>query len=453
MPASLDAQLLQCASTRPVTQFLAPAKALLLSPHSSQAPAYSIKEANDLKDIPRVPGIAPIAKSALFARFRRPPFCRPAVTLLRIRDVTTLPSWANITSSFPAREQRPEPCSHTLVMELSILASTASASASAQASNQPIHSPSGTGLSADRQQHYYYPSPPKDTAVRCGPYNSDNIMTAASPANGAAAPSASLNNAAASPVAAATPKSVAFELLFPESPQYRARLPLRVSIFPHDTTDSIVTTVKNFYGLYSGPTVSKGVSFEDDKGNTLIARYENFRNNMIVYVRVIEEASPAPGTFGPQPYHPAPFAAQALYNGDGYQPQPHHHAQHSSRPASRSSRHRSLSPNTHGRRSASASANPAQPRKGGPSSSKNLPANYDTYSDSMNGYSSGDGAASTSSGKTKEHLGNTEISVENIVEGGRRKRAKFESSVSSSSTFKIPVREQLERLTGCTSTN
>jgi len=47
----------------------------------------------------------------------------------------------------------------------------------------------------------------------------------------------------------------------------------------------------------------------------------------------------------------------------------------------------------------------------------------------MNGYSSGDGAPSSASGKTKEQLGNTDISVENIVEGGRRKRAKFESSV------------------------
>jgi hypothetical protein len=49
----------------------------------------------------------------------------------------------------------------------------------------------------------------------------------------------------------------------------------------------------------------------------------------------------------------------------------------------------------------------------------------------MNGYSSGDGAPSSTSGKGKEQLGTTDISVENIVEGGRRKRAKFESSVSS----------------------
>lgn len=275
-------------------------------------------------------------------------------------------------------------------------------------------------------------------------------MTATSPTNGVAALPASPDGANLSPGTSAPPKSVAFELLFPESPEYRARLPLRVSIFPHDTTDSIVTTVKNFYGLYSGPTVSKGVSFEDDQGNTLIARYENFSNKMIVYVRVIEEASPAPGTFGPHPYHSAPVAAQAFYNGDGYPLQAPQQAapQLISRPASRSSRRRSPSPNTRGRRSVSTHA------KNGRSSSKHLSANYDAYSDSMNGYSSGDGAGSSTSGKTKEHLGNTEISVENIVEGGRRKRAKFESSVSSSFFPSFPrnilnmlVQDNPERLT------
>ena len=117
-------------------------------------------------------------------------------------------------------------------------------------------------------------------------------MTALSPtepSNGVAPNAGSL-----SPRQTATPKSVAFELLFTDSPQYRARLPMRVQIYPHDTTDSIVTTVKNFYGLYSSPTCSKGVSFEDEQSNTLIARYENFRNNMVVYVRVIEEPAQNP---------------------------------------------------------------------------------------------------------------------------------------------------------------
>lgn len=50
----------------------------------------------------------------------------------------------------------------------------------------------------------------------------------------------------------------------------------------------------------------------------------------------------------------------------------------------------------------------------------------------MNGYSSGDGAPGSVSSRSKsDHIGNTEISLDNIVEGGRRKRAKFESSVRS----------------------
>ncbi|CAG8952675.1 hypothetical protein HYFRA_00008917 [Hymenoscyphus fraxineus] len=244
--------------------------------------------------------------------------------------------------------------------------------------------------------------------------------------------------------ASPTPKSVAFELLFPESPQYRARLPMRVQIFPHDTTDSIVTTVKNFYGLYAGPGGAKGVSFEDEQGNTLIARYENLRNNMVVYVRVIEEPTQPAGAFGPSPYQSGASAGPSAYysGGDGNQmppPQPAqalNYGQPLSRPASRTSRKRSVSPNSRGRRSESASTNPPVMKKNrsrsgfksrGSSTHGGFP---DVHSDGLNGYSSGDGAAgSVTSSRTKsEHIGNTEISLDNIVEGGRRKRAKFESS-------------------------
>ncbi|KJZ80536.1 hypothetical protein HIM_00386 [Hirsutella minnesotensis 3608] len=254
-------------------------------------------------------------------------------------------------------------------------------------------------------------------------------MASMSPMDTSAAVSGpSSNGGSVSPRQTATPKNVAFELMFSNSPQYRARLPMRVQIYPHDTTDSIVTTVKNFYGLYSGPTGSKGVSFEDDNGNTLIARYENFRNNMVVYVRVIEEA---PGAFAPNPFHPATVSADSYYHGEGFPAQqPQRFGQDIIRPGSRASRRRSPSPNAaRGRRSDSASTND---KKGRSRSVKNrrsvAHSQTDAYSDSVNGYSSGDGAPSTTSGKNKEQLGNTDISVENIVEGGRRKRAKFESS-------------------------
>ncbi|KAB8296717.1 hypothetical protein EYC80_002137 [Monilinia laxa] len=247
---------------------------------------------------------------------------------------------------------------------------------------------------------------------------------------------------AMSPFGSLTPKSVAFELLFTQSPQHRARLPMRVQIFPHDTTDSIITTVKNFYGLYAGPGGAKGVSFEDEQGNTLIARYENFRNNMVVYVRVVVEEDPS-GAYGPSPYSSgSPSLQQAYYPGDAQHLPSHpsqalNYGQPESRPTSRTSRKRSPSPGQgRGRRSASASINPPFPtkksrsRSGFKSRGSSTHGSFqELHSDGLNGYSSGDGGAGSVTSKAKsEHLGNTEISLDNIVEGGRRKRAKFESS-------------------------
>jgi len=228
------------------------------------------------------------------------------------------------------------------------------------------------------------------------------------------------------------PKTVRFELVSAESPQYRARLPMRVQIYPHDTTESIVTTVKNFYGLYSSHNIAKGVSFEDQHTNTLIARYENFRNNMVVYVRVIEEPAPGPAPFPGHSFHPTTSGTPPFLNGDTFSLQaPQQFGQHISRPGSRTSRKRSLSPNSgRGRRSASASTNPKARSRSSKTHGPGSQGQPDC-ADSLNGgYSSGDGASGSVSGRSKEHLGNTEISLENIVEGGRRKRAKFESSVS-----------------------
>ena len=203
------------------------------------------------------------------------------------------------------------------------------------------------------------------------------------------------------------PKCVTFELIYArqssQSPN-TARLPLRVQIYPHDTTESIVTTVKNFWGLYPVPV---GVSFEDPEGNTLIARYENFHSNMVIYVRAAEVPGPPAGTHS----YPSHFYDNL---GAGFDPERHNHVSGASR---------SPSPNVgRGRRSASASTSGKKSRS---RSARN--ANYND-GDNMNGYSSGDNAPGSSSSK-KDNLGNTEISLENIVEGGRRKRAKFESSV------------------------
>ena len=59
----------------------------------------------------------------------------------------------------------------------------------------------------------------------------------------------------------------------------------------------------------------------------------------------------------------------------------------------------------------------------------------DANNDAANGYSSSDGGAGSISGSRKarsEQFASAEISLDNVVEGGRRKRAKFESSVSTS---------------------
>lgn len=239
--------------------------------------------------------------------------------------------------------------------------------------------------------------------------------------------------------ASPTPKNVAFELLFEGDTNYRARLPMRVQIFPHDTTDSIVTTVKNFYGLYDG--AAKFVSFEDEGGNTLIARYENFKNNMVVYVRVAPD-SPQPSLpVGQILHHPTSSGGiQRVTKSDGtphmLPPQPAqalNYGQPVSRPLSRVAHKRSVSPRA-GKNHRSSSTQKGRSWSGIKSRETSAHGNAEELnSDAINGYSSSDGGAGSLTGSRKarsEQLASAEISLDNIVEGGRRKRAKFESSVS-----------------------
>ena len=228
----------------------------------------------------------------------------------------------------------------------------------------------------------------------------------------------------------AAPKSVAFELVVENMPQFKARLPMRVQIFPHDTTGSIITTVKNFYGLYATPGRTYGISFEDAQGHTLIARYENFHDKMNVYIRVQESVVPASGQHGPGGYQSGTSGIVMPNYGENQMLPPLDQA--TSRPDSRASNGRSNSP-ARGRRGGSATVNQKnkKPRSGGQSRNSSTHGSFnDIYSDGANGYSSGDGAPGSVSSRSRADLGNTEISIANIVEGGRRKRAKFESSVS-----------------------
>ncbi|OAG10121.1 uncharacterized protein CC84DRAFT_1184251 [Paraphaeosphaeria sporulosa] len=218
-----------------------------------------------------------------------------------------------------------------------------------------------------------------------------------------------------SPTKSPQPKQISFELLLlPQSPQHKARLPMRVNIYPHDTTDSIITTVKNFYGLYE----RKGVVFEDRHGNTLIARYENFAHNMVVYVRVTAE-DPDMEEFQTVSHHSMSPRRPRL--DEAFQMLPPSLARHM---------RQSESPQPgRGRRSASTMSASKRARAAaksrGPSSHGSFADNGDAngYSDSENG-----DASVTSRRSRKEQVASAEISVDNIVEGGRRKRAKFDSS-------------------------
>jgi hypothetical protein len=202
---------------------------------------------------------------------------------------------------------------------------------------------------------------------------------------------------------------------------------MRVFIYPHDTTDSIITTVKNFYGLYE----RGGVAFEDRQGTTLIARYENFTHNMVVFVRVMAEEDP--GDYSPDPRQS--MSPRRARPGESYQmlPPATNHAQ-VSKAVSRAAQRLSKSPPPgHGRRSTSASANVTKSRPRSLAKSRGS-SSHGSFADGHgdgNIYSDsdgGDGSVTSSRRGRKEQVASAEISLDNIVEGGRRKRAKFDSS-------------------------
>ena len=248
-------------------------------------------------------------------------------------------------------------------------------------------------------------------------------------------------NYLSSPPLQQPPKNVAFELLFDGHNNEKARLPMRVRIYPHDTTDSIVSTVRDFYGLYTG--IAQGISFEDGTGMTLIARYENFSNNMIVYVRVVPDYAQS----WQQPPSQASSHAVASVSAQrtphldaGFEVAPPSSTQvlalgqQASRPPSRVSRKQSASPGTGGNRR-SESAQKERSRSAIKSRGDSFQANLDGYNMESLRYNTSDdeGGSVTSSRKARnEQLASAEISEKNIVEGGRRQaqRAKFESSVS-----------------------
>ena len=222
-------------------------------------------------------------------------------------------------------------------------------------------------------------------------------------------------------------KSVSFELLLDEGSKTRARIPLRVKVNPHDTADSIIATVKNFYGVYDG----YGVSFEDAKGNTLIASYENVSHEATVYVRSVAGPSQPPpqlsfGQFS-MPVAHEPQRRPSL--GEPFQMLPPHIREQShspSRSSSRLARKRSASPpQVRGRRSVSQQKAGSFSAMSRGSSASGSYHEHDGYSDSEAGRSSVSGSRKAKS----EQIASSEISTANVLQDGRRGQTIFDSSV------------------------
>lgn len=223
-------------------------------------------------------------------------------------------------------------------------------------------------------------------------------------------------------------KSIAFELLLDEGSKTRARIPLRVVLNAHDNIESIITTVKNFYGIYD----NHGVSFEDSWGNTLIASYENLKANSTVYVRIVAGVQ-LPSATHVNGAHVSENGAEPRRRpslGEPFQMLPPHMREQShspSRPSSRLAYKRSISPTQgRGRRSGSQ-------QKGGSHTtiSRGSSANGSYYDD--NGYSDSEAGRSSISGSKRarsEQFASSDISAANVLQDGRRGGAIFDSSVS-----------------------
>lgn len=237
-----------------------------------------------------------------------------------------------------------------------------------------------------------------------------------------------LSNGHAEDVTQGAAKSICFELLLDDRSKTRARIPLRVLVNRHDTSEAIITTVKSFYGIYDG----NGVSFEDAVGNTLIASYGNFDTGSTVYVRTV------PGQA--QSAQPPTHTSQINVNGqesphrpslaEPFSMLPPHMREHSLSPTRRSSSRnlskRSASPSRdRGRRSVSQQQRSSHAESREHSAHGSLRDN--DFSDSDAGHSSISGSKKARS----EHFASSEISAANVLLDGRRGQTIFDSTVCS----------------------
>lgn len=212
------------------------------------------------------------------------------------------------------------------------------------------------------------------------------------------------------------PKTINFQLLLSSAGQHRARLPLRIRVGCHDGPDKIVETVKSFYGLYEG----EGVSFQDHNDVAVTAHYDSVPNNATIFVRII-----------PEPLELHENGPRMIAAGSPRKPRLEEPFQMLpplpyTRPSSRTAHKCTTSPPSgRNRRDGPARVQPQLKTK--------TSSMGELDHDIGNGHSDSDaGSVSVSSSRRakSDHLASADISVDNIVEGGRRKRAKFESSVS-----------------------
>jgi len=205
------------------------------------------------------------------------------------------------------------------------------------------------------------------------------------------------------------PKEVTFKLYNSAYPspttQHRETPSLNVTIHPHDTTESIAFTVKSFFGLLpSEGSPNLRVSFEDSHGHYLILSHENLTSGMAVYVRAITDDNRPPAYSSSHSDVRSQYQSEYVY--DSYHP--------SREPQYYEKRGRSQSPvDEREQRSTSVNSVSTTRTKGSKRYNSGTP-----------------GLDSNGDPKTKvEPLASAEISLDNILEGSRRKRLKFESSV------------------------
>jgi len=93
---------------------------------------------------------------------------------------------------------------------------------------------------------------------------------------------------AGSNIITAKKKYVIFELKEPLQHCLKPSTPLRVMISADDTTHAIISTVRSFHNMDGS-----GISLEDSEGITIIPTYNNFKNQMKIFVRATVPYMPA----------------------------------------------------------------------------------------------------------------------------------------------------------------